>query len=415
MQFLLFLFLVFCVFSGCFMCSVYNTKVTTCTYSPTNKITGGAIYGGGFFDWFRGLFTTPKKYSPLKAERNNIPQYEFTINPGKKLIEKSDKMPETIPETVTTHGKTYKTFDCKDTNYDVTSAKCLFCRSPIWCRSDTAYRTDDLENVIHWSCYKNYLGSHTDTSNDYPDIKFKNEIFYAMKEKSFSTGAVCNLCYVILPNEYIDLYQCKSDYYHIDCIKKIMTIPELNKPDIYFNHSDYTVRQHPNTYKKKRNQPNIEKNQCIQCNKIIEDNFYYSKNDNSAFGNAGLHLRCLRPYIENLHTLGQRGILYKHGQILCDNYVNHNDKEDRVINVNESWYYNMGEDKDYHPGCKPNPSTIELTYGIRKINKIIKCRKCKKNINLEDNWYSNKYDDYDIYNYHPECYKKYIDKLFSNE
>lgn len=65
MQFILFLFLVVCVFSGCFICETL-TSTKSCVYSPTNKITGGnVIYGGGFWDWFRGFFNNkPPPYNP---------------------------------------------------------------------------------------------------------------------------------------------------------------------------------------------------------------------------------------------------------------------------------------------------------------------------------------------------------------
>ena len=107
-----------------------------------------------------------------------------------------------------------------------------------------------------------------------------------------------------------------------------------------------------------------EKNQCIHCNKIIDDNFYYSKDDKPSLGNQGLHLNCIKPYILNQFTLGKREIPFEQGDIA---------------------------------------------------NKIL-CMECKKKIDTKDNWWYNKNEKYVMFqNYHSNCYDTYINRLFPNQ
>ena len=443
MQFILFLFLVVCVFSGCFICETLTSN-KSCVYSPTNKITGGnVIYGGGgLWDWFRGLFDDKPKYKPppynppLSTPNYSQPTYNPPYNPPYKptnitpynppynstnhklsynqpMINQPMITPTNDNQPITTHGKTYINLDWKSPawkNTENTWTKCLFCLYPIY-HGQKAYITNDPalidirlkpgdirekthgQNVIHKDCFKNYLGSHTDTANNYPDIVFKNETWYAMNINMTHILSTCKWCNNKFPKQ--DSFKCyrgKSTYYHIDCIRKIMNIPELNKPDITDNNNTYTIKTVID-----------QKINCIQCQEPINSGFYYSNIESS---NKVLHTDCIMTYIKAQYTLGNYAEPYTDGELSCV-YLNHPSAIERNIDVTQDWYYN--QDFDYHPGCLDYLSEkmkSELTLGIRK--RRMKCVSCKEMIR-DETWYYDK--NQNRYSYHEKCYNKYIANL----
>jgi len=201
MQFILFLFLVFCVFSGCFMCSTPDTKVISCTYSPTtNKITGGAVYGGGFFDWVRSLF----------------------------------KSRTSLPEQIILHKKTY----IKKQKDNTSPNKCLFCKT-IKYLADYYYSVTQNNDLFHYSCLKQYLDNPI-----FPDVKINDTTYYAMSNSSTNKNTEivnypddenfivsnnkCNLCHCTIHLNDDIMYLSGDNTYHNQCFTSLKTNELIN-------------------------------------------------------------------------------------------------------------------------------------------------------------------------------------------